>query len=504
MALTKNTISEISTRREDGATLKLITTPTGLERLEFAVLHTPFDAAAFFNGTAAQPTLQEHTLADYDNNTNILRMFPITTGVGSPYLLEPKYNIKMIALEGQSSLSEQLGHTDPPRLEALPSGFVRDPFDGLGLIYPLRFIIDVFNSIDDLKGLVLTKGADLQIVDGIARLPLKRFDKVRKAINRAHGEALRFAAEDKAAYLKAEILVPLVPDTKEDIFRKPIEVLRQNVQDALRKPGQRRSATANAKAAIQTVRRSVGNLASEAPAELYRLNRTIESVALADLIAAFEEKLKKQLSEQHWQNFFTSNPFILRLAFGFPVAIFGEQVSVGGGAFNGSGGKLADYVVRSGLLGNVSLVEIKKPGTALVEAKSYRGGVHAPTKELSGAVTQVLDQRYRLQGEIGQKKLNTGIFDVFAYSIQCIVIAGRIPDMESTKKSLEIYRSNLRDVVVITFDELLEKLKALEKFLSSGQDENNIEPKLLSDDESINAYSGEEIDFDYEDDLEEE
>jgi hypothetical protein len=50
--------------------------------------------------------------------------------------------------------------------------------------------------------------------------------------------------------------------------------------------------------------------------------------------------------------------------------------------------------------------------------------------------------------------------------VHCIVIAGRDPGKDEQKKSLELYRNNLRDVVVITFDELLWKLKNLHEFLS--------------------------------------
>jgi hypothetical protein len=49
--------------------------------------------------------------------------------------------------------------------------------------------------------------------------------------------------------------------------------------------------------------------------------------------------------------------------------------------------------------------------------------------------------------------------------VQCIVIAGREPATDDKKRSLELYRNNLRDVVVITFDELLRSLQNLHEFL---------------------------------------
>jgi Domain of unknown function (DUF4263) len=158
------------------------------------------------------------------------------------------------------------------------------------------------------------------------------------------------------------------------------------------------------------------------------------------------------------------------MAFGLPIAIFGEQVSVGGTGFRNSGGKLADYIIKTGLQGNLGIIEIKKPDTKLLETKPYRGKVHAPSKELAGAVNQVLDQRYRLQQEITQKKENDDVRDVYAYSVGCVVIAGHTMDMVEHKKSFELFRASQRDVTIITFDELLTKLRALHEFLSQGDE----------------------------------
>lgn len=346
--------------------------------------------------------------------------------------------------------------------------------------------MEAFDDLPGIEGVTLCQDETLSRVQNVIRLPLGRFDLVRRAINRAHGAALNFANEDKIAYLRGELLAPLVPGGEvEGTFRKDVSVLRTRIDDALNRRGSRQSSrTANAEAAVRTVLRSVKNLAAETPSELYALNREIELISLEELVKHFSERIDKNLAESRWQTFLADNPFILRLAFGFPVTIFGQQVSVGGGKFDSSGGKLADYVVKTGLLGNLAIIEIKKPGTNLLETQPYRGDIFQPSKELTGSVAQVLDQRFRLQQEINQKKINEGVYDIFAYSVQCVVIAGRVPDTEQKRKSFELYRSNLRDVVIITFDELLEKLKSIYEFLSSGENKANIQPTLLDDTET--------------------
>lgn len=56
--------------------------------------------------------------------------------------------------------------------------------------------------------------------------------------------------------------------------------------------------------------------------------------------------------------------------------------------------------------------------------------------------------------------------EVYTYAVGCIVVIGITPTMAPAQKSFELYRNNLRGVTVITFDELLDKLKALYQFLA--------------------------------------
>ena len=53
-----------------------------------------------------------------------------------------------------------------------------------------------------------------------------------------------------------------------------------------------------------------------------------------------------------------------------------------------------------------------------------------------------------------------------AYGIKGVVLAGMIPDAER-KRSFELYRNSLSGLSIITFDELLAKLKSLREFLSA-------------------------------------
>ncbi|UWU13200.1 DUF4263 domain-containing protein [Rhizobium sullae] len=58
-----------------------------------------------------------------------------------------------------------------------------------------------------------------------------------------------------------------------------------------------------------------------------------------------------------------------------------------------------------------------------------------------------------------------------AWSVPCILIIGRLPETHDLKRSFEIYRGSQRDVLIVTFDELLAKLIVLHEFLSAKPDD---------------------------------
>lgn len=54
-------------------------------------------------------------------------------------------------------------------------------------------------------------------------------------------------------------------------------------------------------------------------------------------------------------------------------------------------------------------------------------------------------------------------------AIQCVVIAGTLPDETHKRSSFETFRNACKDVMVLTFDELLQKLKYIRDELSPAQ-----------------------------------
>ena len=94
-----------------------------------------------------------------------------------------------------------------------------------------------------------------------------------------------------------------------------------------------------------------------------------------------------------------------------------------------------------------------------------RDGVYTPSANLSGSINQAPDQKYQFQKQITQIKDNTRLYDIKSYAVHCCLVIGKAPDGDDRKKSFELLRRNSKDVEIVTFDELLEKLKQLNSFL---------------------------------------
>ncbi len=90
-------------------------------------------------------------------------------------------------------------------------------------------------------------------------------------------------------------------------------------------------------------------MAQKAPQQLLQLRRDIELVTFEILIAKYEEMLAKNLPEARWQELFNENPFILNLAFGYPVIKIQDQAHVGGQKLSGSGETITDFLVKNGM-----------------------------------------------------------------------------------------------------------------------------------------------------------
>ena len=202
---------------------------------------------------------------------------------------------------------------------------------------------------------------------------------------------------------------------------------------------------------VSLVAKNAKSISDKKPLELLRLKTAIETANLESFIDNYKSMLNGNFNELHWQRLFEDNPSVLSLTFGQPYIRIGNQSSVGGQKIDGSGTKIADFLMKNPLTNNIALVEIKKPDTALVYERPYRNNVHGPSRELSGSVIQVLSQRYSLARDISGIKDRNKMPDIESYAILCLLIVGTIPKDDGERSSFELYRNNVSGVLIVTF-----------------------------------------------------
>ena len=122
------------------------------------------------------------------------------------------------------------------------------------------------------------------------------------------------------------------------------------------------------------------------------------------------------------------------------------------------------------MTGNVLIVEIKTPVTALLGSR-YRQ-VYPPSGDLAGAITQVLDQKHLLMANY--PKLHLEKAGAVPFNPRALVLIGDLERQRienDKRRSFELFRNDLAGVEVVTFDELVAKAEGLlELFRAEPED----------------------------------
>jgi hypothetical protein len=409
-----------------------------------------------------KPSQYRKSIATFSGQDGFISVNPIITLPTHPNYLKPKYDkIESIDVEIDFDSAPYTKGEVVDCLQLLPAGFVKDIRYGLGLIKDYRFIISAIEEQTKFSNICLGKevtehNSELEFF----HLNRNDFDLMRRNCDRITRRARRAAQITKTAAIYNQLADRLGNEQK----TLPTD------NDAISKMLRLKLSDTDKQAAMSLVTEDKSAVNKTDSVTLTKLKNDIELVSLERLIASYEELLTKKTKEETWQSLFNENPFILSLAFGYPAIKISDQASVGGKRLSGDGEKITDYLIKNGVTNNLALIEIKKPSSALLNKTAYRGAVYCASTELTGSVTQVLDQCYQLQQNIASIKSNNRIYDIESYAVHCILIIGSIPSDNDERKSFEIYRRNSKNVQIITFDELLLKLKQLHGFLDDSSE----------------------------------
>ncbi len=445
------------------------------------VFYVPSEAAVVAMNGASMPNKMK--LLDIDRFKRRLTIHPINTRWKIETFLKPKYaQIRKLTLIGQhfvdlpynplGSSTDEDGLPTPEDevmmlLEDLPSSFIKDYEYGLGFSSDFKLLVRSIEELTEATEILISDQHATGLIDNNETFAISSedFDQIRKMINRISNNGQTAVRTVKSASVHNAFAKKL------GLPEKPVKfgrgTLRRNFT-RVAMDGEAILSKAEQSELIDVMSRQVKSIVENQPDKLVRLQLDVELVTLDALIMRFEKMIDGKLEEREWQQFLNENRFLLGLIFAYPVILVQDQASVGGHKLSGSGEKVTDFLMKNAMTNNVGIIEIKKPSTSLLYKSDYRNEIFAASKELSGAINQVIDQKHNLLSRFAQKKEDSGIYDIASYAIKCCLIIGKIPEDERERRSFEYIRGNSKDVEIITFDEMLGKMKTIKEF-SKGE-----------------------------------
>lgn len=176
--------------------------------------------------------------------------------------------------------------------------------------------------------------------------------------------------------------------------------------------------------------------------------------------------------EAVWQRFLEDNPWILGISLAGQMLQSWddkklEQV-VAGSSVAGPGKRVDALLRTSGRIRSLVFAEIKHHQTRLLGGSEYRPGCWPPSAELVGGVTQVQQTVDRAVRQIDQRLADTDEEGVetgeatWLIRPRSFLIIGDLEELRGgggvhpdKHQSFELYRRNLHEPEIVTFDELL-------------------------------------------------
>lgn len=350
-------------------------------------------------------------------------------------------------------------------VERLPYELFDPPEAGLGLPKYLDSVWQTLSRIHGISTLLVSRKRATALTESMICIKEDELDKLRRKFNRIKTAGRMQVRQSKQSQVYEELLTKLDPVK----FRRLIPVAQSSVLFRYESFAEAKTRTLvdEDSDTVRKIVQRLPKLAKQTQSDLMKLHAEIERTTLATVIGKYDELLNKTTQEKHWQTFFEQNKLVLSMVFSRPVELLHTQFHAKPTTLTGAGAQIGDFLF--GELGQaLAIVEIKKPGTKLVQGNAYRGAeVFGPSAELSGAITQVLHQQSELRQRWPQLTQDTESLRPWKSDvIRCVVIAGSTPSESVKRRSFEVFRNSCKDVEVVTFDELFNKLKLLHKYLS--------------------------------------
>ncbi|MBI4166841.1 MAG: DUF4263 domain-containing protein [Acidobacteria bacterium] len=191
----------------------------------------------------------------------------------------------------------------------------------------------------------------------------------------------------------------------------------------------------------------------------------------------FDVALKTVNKEDWWANFFERNTWVFGYGLNYKfLRLVCPQPNYGGSNFRGKGSLKGDSLHRTeGALRFTVLVEIKRPDTALLGKSNYRNGAWELGTELSGGVSQVQASCLKWETEGSTTEQNREILHAektYTVRPKGILVIGSTAQLTGDidkRTTFELFRRNLVNPEILTFDELYERARFIVERSSMGE-----------------------------------
>ena len=414
----------------------------------------------FFSGNKVIP--QTLFRVDYGNKT--ISIFPLITYY-SEHLYQRKYN-KIKEIQFPLDLWSPVLSDEEDAIEilqCLPSSLQKDVRYGLGFVREMRPILYAIETLPGVNRIVISQAAT-EFKAGTYYYHEDEYHALASGINAITRKYQADSLRERKTLAYNEILHQIDPQ-QYPLIERPYEPGTIFKLLGGTKAGETRLRGKDRQALISAVNANAAAIAKRDHKEFVQLQKDIEVVSLDVLIKSFEQRLRRNANEDEWQKLLEINPFILSMLFGQPIVVLQSGANVGGQTLAGDGTKIADFLAKNSRTHNTAIVELKRPKTKLF-GKEYRRSVFSPSSEIAGSIVQVLDQRLKLMNELPLIKHRNRMANLQTYAVECVIVAGRTPTDESKIASFEMIRNQMKDVRIVTFDELLDRLITLRELLS--------------------------------------
>jgi hypothetical protein len=212
-------------------------------------------------------------------------------------------------------------------------------------------------------------------------------------------------------------------------------------------------------------------------------------------LVVFRQHLKAEdWNEPQWEQFFFENQWIfgygLRYQF---LGILQRQAGYGGGTYERRGEQKGEFLTRTlGVEKFTVIVEIKRPDTKLFDsgrrsAGGYRSGVPNYSAEFIQAISQshVNGRTWDTEGSKRERDRELLAADhINTITPRSILVIGNTCELDDfdKKNAFELFRRELKNPDVITFDELEERAKYIVSQTPAEGPLEDVEEKLTDGD----------------------